>query len=235
MSADRRFRFRPVLTLCVVLALGVLVSLGSWQLHRLEWKRDLIARVEARVDADPIPFEEAVRHAEAGEDMEYTPVVLSGEFRFDRTARVFGAYEGTPGTFSFTPMQTGAGVTAYVNRGFVPQSAEAAAASGTEQATVSGLLRYSENLSPPASWFRSAEQSVDGLWFVRAPQLFAEKAGAKASPYYIDQFAVSGREWPKGGTTRLEFNNRHLEYALTWFGLALALIGVWVAFSLQKR
>lgn len=235
VPAGRRFLFRPVLTLCVALALGVLVALGTWQLQRLEWKRDLIAKVEERVTADPIPFEEAVRRAEAGEDMEYAPVTLTGDFHFERTARVFGAYGGTPGIFSFTPMQTDAGGAVYVNRGFIPQSVETSPPPETEQATVSGLLRYAESLSPPASWFRSAEQSVGGLWFVRDPRLFTAKAGVKASPYYVDQFAVPGREWPKGGTTRLAFSNRHLEYALTWYGLALALVGVWVAFSLQKR
>ena len=70
---------------------------------------------------------------------------------------------------------------------------------------------------------------------MRDPVGFAKAAGLSTVPYYIDSFAIEGRDWPKGGTTRLNFTNRHLEYALTWYGLALTLLGVWFAFSLPRR
>ena len=131
-----------------------------------------------------------------------------------------------------------AGNVVYVNLGFAPQNieefeiAESDTASSVE---ITGLFRTAERVTPPASWFRTTDHSLDGLWFVRDPILFADHAGLTTIPYYIDSFAVEGREWPKGGTTRLAFNNRHLEYALTWFGLAATLFGVWLAFSLPRR
>ncbi len=241
MLAGYHFQFRLVLTICTVLALGVLMSLGTWQLHRLEWKRDIIAKVEMRVNAEPIPFEEAARRAEAGEDMEYTPVRLVGRWRTVEASSVFGSLEGRAGAFIFAPLfgAESDGRAVYVNVGYVPQAmarwpAPAPLFLTPGSVEVSGLFRSPEVLHPPASWFRSAEQSVDGLWFVRNPALFAQNAQFDTARYYIDQFAVAGREWPKGGTTRLDFNNRHLEYALTWFGLAMTLVGVWFAFSLQK-
>lgn len=235
MPANYKFEFRPLLTACVVISLGVLISLGTWQLHRLEWKRDLVARVEARADAEPIPFEEAFRRAEAGENMEYTPVKISGVFALNKEARIFGSYEGRPGFFSFAPLKRQGGGNLYVNRGFTRQAITAPDDAIGVEVEVVGLFRYAEQPSPPASWFLPAGQSADGFWFVRDPERFAEEAGIEAPPYYVDQFAVSGREWPKGGTTRLAFNNRHLEYALTWFGLAVTLVGVWLAFSLKIR
>lgn len=231
--AGRVLRVRPVLTLCTVLAMGALVALGMWQLHRLDWKRDLLAQVEARVNATPIAFEEAVRLAEAGQAMEYAPVTIEGLLRPDRHARVFGTYEGDPGVYEFVPVETAAGAV-YVNLGFTPQQYLNETSIDAKTETITGLLRYAEKPAPPASWFQTTGKSADGLWFVRDPAAFASEAGIGASSYYIDRFAAAGRDWPKGGTTRLDFNNRHLEYALTWFGLAATLAGVWLAFSLQK-
>jgi len=237
MFAGRRFYFRPVLSVFALAGLALLVALGNWQLHRLEWKRELVAKTEARVDATPIPFADAVRRAAAGEDMEYTPVHISGTFSHRDRADVFGAYDGAPGVFIFTLLNA-EGVAIYVNRGFAPQSwlaqsgTEAPLAAGLVEVT--GLFRAAERPTPPASWFRSTAQSAGGLWLVRNPQNFAAAAGIDTPPFYIDSFAIEGAEWPKGGTTRLDFNNRHLEYALTWYGLAVTLFGVWLVFSLPK-
>ncbi|WP_375201444.1 SURF1 family protein [Hyphococcus sp.] len=232
-----RFPFRPLLTVVSVIALALLVTLGSWQMRRLEWKQSLIAQVEARVDAAPIPFAEAVRRAAAGETMEYMPVTIAGRVKGQNEARVFGTYDGAPGVYIFAPVETGAGPV-YVNRGFAPQEnldVPCFCDDDAEEEIITGLFRTAEKPSPPASWFQPKGKSVDGLWYIRDPKAFAADAGLNAPAYYIDQSAVDGRDWPKGGTTRLDFNNRHLEYALTWFGLAATLAGVWVAFSLKKR
>lgn len=238
MLSGRRFHFRPVLTICAAIGMALLVALGSWQLHRLEWKRDLVAKVESRIKSPPIPFEDALRRAEAGEDMEYTPVYLSGRHVPREEARVFGSYEGAPGHYFFTPLQTASDDVIYVNLGFAPQTADEFTISQSgagSMAEIAGLFRTAERVTPPASWFRTTDHSLDGLWFIRDPVLFAEHSGLNTLPYYIDSFAVEGRAWPRGGTTRLAFNNRHFEYALTWFGLAATLLGVWLVFSLPRR
>jgi surfeit locus 1 family protein len=232
--AGYRFQFRPGVTIAAAFVLAALIALGTWQLQRLHWKQDLIARVEARVSAEPIPFDEAVRRAEAGENMEYAPVAITGRIDPARAADVFGTYDGEAGVYTFVPLSS-ADEKVYVNEGFTPQDMAATTPPPAEaEEKVTGLFRYAEEPAPPASWFRPAGKSVDGLWFVRDPQAFAAEAGSVSPPFYIDRFAVEGRDWPKGGTTRLEFSNRHLEYALTWYGLAGALIAVWLAFSLKK-
>ncbi|GJL90387.1 SURF1 family protein [Hyphococcus sp.] len=240
MTKSLHFTFRPILAgLCFLMA-GFLCSLGVWQLHRLEWKNELIAQVNARMSAPAISFDEAVRRAEEGEWMEYSPVLLAGHADEKDAAVVFGSYEAAAGGYYFVPVLRSVGESAYVNEGFVPQKVlkekfPSKRLNGATEETVSGLFRYRETPTPPASWFQTKGKSADGLWFIRDPLAFAGEVGVNASPYYVDQFVVEGRDWPLGGTTRVEFSNRHLEYALTWFGLALSLVGVWIAFSLQKR
>ena len=235
------FQFRPVLTVCVAASLGVLFALGSWQLQRLEWKRALVVKIEARVSAEPLPINDVLERLAAGEDMEYAPVRVSGAYAAAGNARVFGTLDGAPGYYLFSPLMRVEAAQAfdpvvYINRGFVPQGTELVETNPDEPRrplSVSGLFRQSETLAPPASWFRSTQESGDGYWFVRDPVRFAAAENIPAGAYYIDQYAVDGVSWPKGGTTRLNFRNSHLEYALTWFGLAGALFAVWVAMSVK--
>ena len=235
MLGGRRFYFRPVLTIFTAASLAILMSLGFWQMHRLQWKLALIEKIEARIEAPPISFQEAYHRAEAGEDMEYTPVRLSGSFVGELNAKVFGSYEGVAGLYLFKPLRSDDGGSVYVNLGFVPQAVELTPSENKPaQTKIEGLFRYAENPSPPASWFLPHDKSSDGLWFIRDPALFAMAAKTEASPYYIDSFARAASDWPKGGTTRLHFSNNHFQYVLTWFGLAAALLGVWLIFSLQS-
>lgn len=241
-----RFEFRPLLTVATAAAAAILVALGVWQLERREWKLDLIRRTERLAEAPPMPFDEAAARAASGEKMAYAPVILNGVYAHDLEARVFGTLDGAPGVYVFTPLSApdahgGGRRFVYVNRGFAPQafSGPAAREDGAPQGevTVRGLLRSAE--SPPviASLFRPADQPADNLWFMRDPIRFAARHEIETVAWYIDSFGeeAGGAPWPKGGTTRVDFSNNHLDYALTWFGLAGALIGVYLVFSVKRR
>ena len=238
MLGNKKFHFHPVLSVVAVVSFVFLISLGNWQLQRLAWKKNLIAKVEAGQGAEPIAFEVAAARADAGEEMEYTPVRLTGSFQPARSQKVYGSNGGRPGVFIFAPLQSNGGDLVFVNQGFVANGISDwecfCGADAPAEFEVTGLFRSEEKLSPPASWLVPSTKPADGLWLVRNPSKFALAAEIDAAPYYIDSFAVAGVDWPAGGTTRVDFSNRHLEYALTWFAAAATLIGVWFAFSLQK-
>lgn len=230
-----KFEFRPALTAATLAALAVLCSLGAWQLQRLEWKKALIAKTEARLAAAPIPLDDALERAAAGEDLEYQPVFAVGEIRKEGSARVFSVHEGKAGALIFAPFVT-AGRIIYVNRGFVPQDHAQALQPASGETRVEGLFRRAEEKKGFERTFAPEDQPADNLYFSRDPLIFAAAQGLGVPPYYIDSFARDHEgPWPKGGLTRVEFSNRHLEYALTWFGLAGALVGVYLAFSLRRR
>ena len=238
------FRVRPGLIVATSIALAILCSLGLWQLQRLEWKTALIAQITERLAADPVPFDDALARAAAGENMEYQPVFLYGVYAHDLESSVFGTYEGAPGVYVFTPLDaadpaTGGRRFVYVNRGFAPQDfRDKTARPGSVAAgevRVEGLLRRAETRRGFEKWLAPQDQPADNLYFIRDPAVLAARHAIGVPQFYIDSFGrESAAPWPKGGLTRVDIPNRHFEYALTWFGLAAALIGVFLVFSFPR-
>jgi surfeit locus 1 family protein len=236
-------RLRPGLVVATLIALAILCSLGSWQLKRLEWKRGLIAQMTERLTADPIAFDEALAREAAGANMEYQPVFVEGVFAHDLETMVFGTLGGQPGVYVFTPLDAADPTTdgrrfIYVNRGFAPQDFRDPATRADGQVSggvrVEGLLRHAERKRGFEKWLAPDNQPADNLYFVRDPLVLAARHSIGVPSVYIDSFKQQGESpWPKGGVTRIDIPNRHFEYALTWFGLAAALLGVFIAFSLK--
>ena len=238
------FRARPGLIAATAMAFVLLCALGVWQIKRLEWKTALIAQMTERLAADPISFYEALARAGAGENMEYQPVYLSGVYAHDLESAVFGTYEGAPGVYVFTPLDAADAVTGgrrfvYVNRGFAPQAFRDRTARPdgdvAGEVRVEGLLRRAEKRRGFEKWLAPKDQPQDNLYFIRDPAVLAARHAIDVPLFYIDSFGrESAAPWPKGGLTRIDIPNRHLEYALTWFGLAAALLGVFLVFSLKR-
>ncbi|MBB3809511.1 SURF1 family protein [Pseudochelatococcus contaminans] len=240
--------------LFTLLGLILLVSLGMWQLQRLAWKEDLIARIESRTHAEPVAAPAQGEWAAlAGEPaalkaLEYSPVRVSGIYLRDREVLVHGnATLGRGGVrmgyFVLTPLAMDGGGIVFVNRGFIPmelrQDADAYAAwrrgdsvAGNETVRVAGLLRAPER----RGWFVPSDAPEKGDWFVRDPAVFAASLGLeRVAPFTIDTFRDSTREgWPVAGLTVVRFPNNHLDYAFTWFGLAIVLVVVFVLFARRR-
>ena len=239
MNAHVRGLIAPAVATVVCAAL--LIGLGDWQLRRLAWKEALIAAVEARAHAAPVdapPESEWPRLDPA--DYEYRRVRLSGAFEENRQILVFralgephGRYGG-PGFLVMTPLRLADGATVLVDRGFVPEGRKAAADDGLGgvQATVTGLMRVSET----RNWFTPPDDPASGQWFTRdVGAIAAAKGLTRVAPFFIDADAgADPRALPEGGETILAFPNNHLSYALTWFGIAAALVGVFVAYAASR-
>jgi surfeit locus 1 family protein len=244
--ASLRARFRALIApgLCTLVALGILCGLGVWQLQRLTWKEALIARVALQMQMSFVPWApgEAEWPSVNAEQYEYGHVRITGTFRHDLEALCYellsdarGKFSG-PGYWVLTPLETAGGATFIVNRGFVPLERKDAATRRegqvTGKVTIIGLLRLPER----RSWFTPADDPAHHLWQERDPIAIARAYGlARALPFFIDADASANPGGlPQGGETKLVFPNRHLEYAITWFGLALALIAVFVAFARKQ-
>lgn len=238
-----RGRLWPV-ALLALLAFAVLVGLGLWQLQRLAWKQSLIAQVEARIHEAPAPLppEADWGKIDFATD-EYRRVTAQGRFLNDLEVQVYALVDqapdgsGGPGYWVVTPLRLADGAYVLVNRGFVPLARKAPATRAEGQVegpiTVTGLLRLPEE----AALFTPANDAAKDSWYVRDPEAIASAKGlVRVAPFLIDADATANPGGlPRGGLTRIVFPNRHLEYALTWFGLAASLLGVFIAYVWSRR
>lgn len=197
----------------------VFVALGVWQVERLGWKRDLIARVDARVQAPPMDAPRAERFDPA--EHEYRRARLQGRYLNDRETLVQANTRLGGGYWVLTPFVVDDGLTVLVNRGFVDTSRREARdwTRVDGPASVSGLLRASE----PGGGFLRDNQPGDDRWYSRDVAAIARARGlGNIAPYFVDADALGPADpgAPTGGLTVVRFRDNHLQYALTWFALA---------------
>lgn len=217
----------------------LLIGLGKWQLDRREWKLGIIERIETRIHQPAIPLDAARVLWRQNQDIDYTRVGLAGHFLHDQERHLYAIVDGQAGWKVITPLQTASGEVVLVDRGFVPDQLKAPASRERGQidgvAELTGLARGSER----PSWFTPRNDPAANRWFWRdVPGLIASlppDLAARCAPFVVEAEAapVPG-DWPRAGVTVLNIPNRHLEYALTWFGLAATLLVVFAAYAKSR-
>jgi surfeit locus 1 family protein len=226
--------FRPQLvpTLFTVPGLVLLVGLGIWQVQRLHWKEGLIAQRDAAVTAAPSAPPQTLAAARV---LEFHPIAAEGRLQNDKELFLAASSdEGESGYQVVTPLVMADGRTMFVNRGFIPlelkDRAKRAAGELAGAVRVVGLLRVPPATKP--SFFLPDNRPDLNLWFwVDLPAMARQDGVADPVPFYIDADKTQNPGgWPKGGVTRLELPNNHLQYAITWFSLAVALAVIYVLY-----
>lgn len=239
-----RYRLNPWLTVCTLIALGILLWLGSWQLDRRDWKRAVIAERVAGLAAPPAPIS---RVPADWRSFEYRRVRVTGRFLHSKTMRLVArTHNSRVGVHIVTPFRLAEGGVVLVNRGWAPKNWKNPTRPGTgAQAgpiTVEGVLRAGGRSS---RWVPDNDPA-GGVWHYADVPAMARAAGLSGvKPYLLDATLPeggaapnSGRmagDFPIGGQTRADLPNHHLQYALTWFALAAVLLIIYIAFHLKRR
>jgi surfeit locus 1 family protein len=221
-------------------ALAILVALGSWQLERKRWKEGLLAKIAERVQAPPVSLQDAVRRAKAGEDIEYLHVAAEGRFLHDMERYLYAPAPGGLAWHVYTPLETAPAQIVWVNRGAVPDGRKLPETRREGQIggqhVVVGLARGQIG----KALFAPENDARQNVWYwPDIPALTRSAFGPQAAatvPLWIDVDAQPEPPGglPRGGVTRIALPNRHLEYAITWYGLALALVAVFLAFCAKR-
>lgn len=252
----RSFAARLILVASAALAFALLLGLGTWQVVRLQWKLDLIERVNQRVHAaaTAAPARARWKNITAAAD-EYRHVRVNGVFLYDRTTRVRASTVLGSGFWLLTPLRQADGDIVLVNRGFVPEQAAAVAGrkavgaqidahpAESDETSVTGLLRISE----PGGAFLRRNDPVANRWYSRDVQAIALARDLHpVAPYFVDADADAGAKTenrlddpadrPIGGLTVVSFQNNHLVYAMTWYALAAMVAGAcWWVMREERR
>ncbi|MBN9545672.1 MAG: SURF1 family protein [Alphaproteobacteria bacterium] len=228
-----QFRPYPGVTVAAVIATAILIGLGVWQLQRLQWKLALIAEVNGHMTAPPLPLSEALK--DSADAMQYRRVALEGRFDNAKEAYVFTTAAGGEAVYHvLTPFLTDDGHSLLVDRGYVPkEKLDPATRTPVEGATrLVGVWRVPD--APGA--FTPAADMAHRIWYSRDLKAIAAADHIQlAAPVIVEADAAPNPGgWPKGGQTVVSFRNEHLSYAVTWFGLAASLLGVYFAYHVSK-
>jgi surfeit locus 1 family protein len=229
-SARRRRPFPWLVAILGLAVFAILIALGTWQVQRLHWKEGLLATIEARRGAAPLPLAEIEARYGATGDIDYTPVTAAGSFRHDGERHFLATWKGQSGFFVYTPLALADGRFVLVNRGFVPYDlkdpAKRAEGQVGGEVTVTGLAR--NPLSRKPSFLVPDNDPAKNVFYWKDRDAMAASAGLPAAagivPVFIDADATPNPGgFPVGGVTLVDLPNNHLQYVVTWYGLAAAL------------
>jgi surfeit locus 1 family protein len=213
-------------TFFAIIGFAILVSLGIWQLERKTWKENLIATLNTRIAAPPHALSPSPNQAAD----EFSHVQLRGSFIPDQSALVFTSGSAlrpdiaTPGYWVLSPLRTDDGRIVVVNRGYVAGKDAPPPPSG--EVDLVGALRWPDE----GGMFTPADDPQHNLWYSRNPvAIAAAKGWGQVAPFFVEQETPQLANAPRAGPLVVHLRDAHLQYAITWFGLAAGLAGVYLA------
>jgi len=223
------------MTLCALPALTLLIGLGVWQLQRLEWKQAIIAERTARGEMPAIVISQVPD--DGWQALEHRRVVLRGRYLHDREMLIWNRVRhGQSGFDLITPIVLESGGSVLAHRGWVPRTwLEGGVVRRRPIGSIhlNGVVRGGGRATP---WVPN-NNPEKGEWFFADLAEMARTAGiADAKPYLV-RVAPDADEpgYPKSVYANRKIRNKHLEYAMTWFGLAGTLVVIYVAYHWRQR
>jgi surfeit locus 1 family protein len=230
--------FRPKLvpTLITIPALITLIGLGVWQLQRMEWKGDLIDRLQTRSDAAAEALPPGTLELD---EWEFRRVALTGTFVHEDELHLLNrSLKGNPGLHVITPFRRSdvpGNPIVLVNRGWVPfdlKERDTRARGLTDgEVRIEGIIRFQRPITGLQRVFLPENEPDRNVWYSVDTDQMADQIGSELPNFYI----LDGNEdvpglYPVGKQWRLDIRNDHLQYALTWFGLALGLLVIYIVY-----
>lgn len=219
----RRF-FVPGLSTLVMMA--VLISLGTWQVYRLQWKERILAQIATAEGAPPQPL--------GANPSPYQKVSVTGRFMFDRAAQFGAEVRDTNrgpimGSYQIVPLERDGAPTVMVNRGWIPQKRETPLEDPTGIVTVSGYVRPPET----AHWFSAANDPVARAFYTLDTAVIGSAVGiSNPAPFALVVLGTPfDSTYPAPAEHLPRPPNNHLSYVITWYGLAVSLAVIFVIWT----
>jgi surfeit locus 1 family protein len=230
---------RIILPACVSIATLFLLGLGTWQMNRLAWKEALIEGREAGLAQPPTLLPDGLADSDTARAFDFRKVRVSGVFRHD-LEQFFGAEarNGVYGLHVLTPLVREQGAPVLINRGWIPVAEidpiGRSAAQFEGRVEISGIARYRAADRPNP--FTPDNQPQNELWYHYDLDAMRDALEMELAPIVVEaDDTPNPGGLPIGGGTRITLTNNHLQYAVTWYGLAVCLIGVYIVFRRKQK
>ncbi len=237
-ETPRRLLWPGLMTAAMLI---VLLVLGTWQVRRLIWKENLLAQIDRAEASAPVPLPALASLSDASPSAlsPFTKVSATGTFLPSQVA-LYGADVRTiasgpaMGARMIEPLRETNGDVILVDRGWVPISRSAPIDEPAGTVTVSGYVRPGD----AASWFSAKDDPVARRFFTLDPKAIGNAVGLpNAAPFVLVELATqtagasTGEHWPDPARHLPRPPNSHLSYAITWYGLALALLAIFIVWA----
>ena len=226
-----------VLTVAVAMAFATLLTLGFWQLERLQWKEQVLVQITERTDAEPVSLGEALSQHKSGDDVRFLRVALRGRFEHAFERHYYAIVDGAPVWRIITPLRSDSGSFVLVDRGFVPddmkeRGARPESVRDSEQDFVVQL-----RAAGTQGWFVPDNNVARNEWYWRDLEAMSASVDGNSAPFLAEAVEATGDgPWPAPAPLEASsIANRHFEYAVTWFALAGVLIAVYLSLAWSRR
>ena len=212
----------------------ILIMLGSWQVQRLGWKSDLILNYNNNFQQAPITVNELLKQRQKNK---YRRTIINGQYDHTNEIKIIGkTYEGNAGFHIITPFILENNEIIYINRGWVPKKyADKKTRKFSlleENVKVVGLVR----LPQKKGYFVPENEPENGFWFTIIPEELNRHLNIIGeNEFYIDELNIDEKlKLPMPANGKVQVPNNHLQYAITWYSLALGLLIVYFAWHRQN-
>lgn len=227
---------------CMAAGIVILVMLGSWQVKRLFWKEALLEQIQSRTKQAAISVSDITSEAVTPQTHNYTPAFAKGAFDHSKEVFYYTSGESGAGWNVHTPLVLEDGSVLIVNRGFVPfemkETEQRSAGQLTGTQTIKGLIIVPKAEKPNSFVPDNAPQKREFYWrdLPAMAAVIGEGSESKFKTFFLDADKTPNPGGlPIGGATIVSLPNNHLQYAATWYGLALTLLGVGSYFLYTRR
>jgi surfeit locus 1 family protein len=226
-------RYRLFSGLLVAIAFVILVLLGNWQLKRLDYKNEFIKSIEHNI-ANPASYIDS-----NSENVKlYSKVRISGEFLSQKDALLYGRRSASPekdGYYLLSPFKSDSGKVYLVSRGWVPQSRKASVKDSL--APIHEEIIAIAMPGEKRQFFMPENDLKNGVWFTLDLETASTTIDIDPSSFYLMQ--VEAKNLPEGvkplfATHLSKIRNDHLEYAVTWYILAICLVGFYIIYHIKN-
>ncbi|PPR17064.1 MAG: hypothetical protein CFH33_00216 [Alphaproteobacteria bacterium MarineAlpha9_Bin3] len=199
------------------IAIIILVSLGTWQLERLRWKTDILTSMKTSLSLPPIDISnEIIKNIN---NYSYRQIQLTGSYLYTNPLTIYSkVLNKKVGKHLVIPFKTQYG-TILVNRGFIPKDYKIPVSSETEIIKINGMVKFQQSIN----YFTPQNNIFKNEWYYINIDEVSEYISLPLLNFYIVEENNIEEEYPVGSQYNINIPNDHLQYAITWFSLALAL------------